>query len=187
MYEEAESLAKPSLWQIYWAFLGVGGQAFGGGGQAHLYRVLVRGKGWLSEEEFLRSMALCRVLPGPVFANAAAYLGARLRGPLGGGAALLGVLSPGVLLMLLLSLLYLRLGARPGAWAQGALSGVAAAAIGVFLEVLLHQAPRALSAPKALGLALAVFLAYGLLHLPLLWVLLGALPLGVLLFWEEAR
>ncbi len=184
---EDQTLAKPSLWAIFWAFFQIGGQAFGGGGQAYLYRVLVRGKGWLSEGEFLRSMALCRLLPGPVFANAAVYLGARLRGPLGGGVAFLGVLLPGAIFMVLLGLIYLHLRARPGAWTQGVLSGVAAAAIGVFLEVLLHQAPRALSTPKALGLALGVFLAYGLFHLPLLWILLGAMPLGILLFWKEAQ
>ncbi|WP_337843785.1 chromate transporter [Thermus sp.] len=176
-----------SLFRLLGAFFYVGLTAFGGGGSAHLYQLLVVRRGWLSEGEFLEAAALCRLLPGPVFANLAAHLGARLGGVLGGMAALVGVLAPGSSLMLLLSLAYLGSGTQPGPSAKGALAGVMASALGLMLATTWHQARIGLDSPKALLLALGVFLAYGLLHWPLPVVLLLAAPVGVALYWRESR
>jgi chromate transporter len=57
-----------------------------------------------------------------VFANAAAHIGMRLGGVAGGVLALLGVLTPGATLMLLLSFAYFRFGAVPGSAAESALN-----------------------------------------------------------------
>lgn len=168
------------------AFLQVGLLAFGGGGQAQIYQSIVLKRGWMAAREFLEAAALCRILPGPVFANTAVHIGTRLGGVVGGMLALLGVLTPGAILMLLLSFAYFRFGAVPGSLAENALNGVAAAAIGLILATMIRQAPIALDSLKAVGLALVVFLTYGLLHWPLLLVLLLTVPVGVGLYWQEA-
>ncbi len=175
------------LGKLFFAFIQVGLVAFGGGGNAQLYQAIVRRRGWMGEREFLETTALCRILPGPVFANAAAHIGMRLGGVMGGILALLGVLTPGAILMLLLSFAYLHFGALPGSLAESALNGVAAAAIGLILATMLRQAPSALDSFKAVGLALGVFVTYGLLHWPLLLVLLVTVPLGMGLYWREAE
>jgi chromate transporter len=178
---------KVPLGKLFSAFVQIGLVAFGGGGNAQLYQTIVLKRGWMGEREFLETTALCRILPGPVFANAAAHLGMRLGGVLGGMLALLGVLTPGALLMLLLSFAYFRFGAVPGSLAESALNGVAAAAIGLILATMLRQAPIALDSLKATGLALGVFVSYGLMHWPLLLVLLLFVPVGMALYWQEAR
>ncbi|GAB5601650.1 hypothetical protein FJNA_01740 [Thermus sp. FJN-A] len=175
------------LSQLFMAFLYIGITAFGGGGTAHIYELMVVRRGWLSEREFLETTAVCRVLPGPVFANLAAHLGARLGGVVGGWVALAGVLLPGASLMLLLGLAYFRFGAQPGSGAEGALSGVAAVAIGLVLATLLRQVRVGLDSLKAILLALAVFVTYGLLHWSLPLVLLLTMPVGVALYWQEAE
>ncbi len=172
--------------KLFYAFIQVGLVAFGGGGNAQLYQALVLRRGWMEEREFLETTALCRILPGPVFANTATHLGMRLGGVAGGILALLGVLTPGAILMLLLSFAYFRFGAVPGSLAESALNGVAAAAIGLILATMIRQAPIALGSLKAIGLALAVFMTYGLLHWPLLLVLLLFVPVGMALYWQEA-
>ncbi len=172
--------------KLFAAFLQVGLTAFGGGGNAQLYQAIVLGRGWLSEREFLETAALCRILPGPVFANLATHIGARLAGVLGGFLALLGVLTPGALLMLGLTWAYFRFGAMPGSAAQSILTGVTAAAIGLIAASMLRMAPAALDSLKAIGLALVVFVTYGLLHWPLLLILLLSVPLGMRLYWKEA-
>jgi len=178
---------KVPLDKLFWAFLSIGLVAFGGGGNAQIYSAIVRRRGWMSDREFLETTALCRILPGPVFANLAAHLGARLGGVPGGILALLGVLTPGATLMLLLSLAYFRLGIFPGSSAQHALSGVVAAAVGLILATSLRQLPAALDSAKAFLLALSVFVTYGLLHWSLLLVLVLAVPLGMVLYWKESR
>ncbi|GIW36370.1 MAG: hypothetical protein KatS3mg073_0515 [Meiothermus sp.] len=74
----------------------------------------------------------------------------------------------------------------PGSLAESALNGVAAAAIGLILATMLRQAPIALDSRKAVLLALGVFVTYGLLHWPLLLVLLMFVPVGMALYWQEA-
>ncbi|MCS7057299.1 MAG: chromate transporter [Meiothermus sp.] len=174
------------LFELFLAFLQVGLVAFGGGGNAQLYQALVLKRGWMGEREFLETTALVRILPGPIFANAAAHLGMRLGGLMGAVLALVGVLAPGSLLMLLLSFAYFRFGAVPGSLAESALDGVAAAAIGLILATMVRQAPVALDSLKATVLAVGVFVTYGILHWPLLLVLLVHVPVGVSLYWREA-
>jgi chromate transporter len=178
---------KVPLGKLFLAFLGVGLVAFGGGGNAQIYQAIVRRRGWMSDREFLETTALCRILPGPVFANLAAHMGTRLGGVPGGILALLGVLTPGATLMLFLSLAYFRLGVVPGSTAQNALSGVAAAAVGLILATSLRQLPAALDSLKAVLLALLVFITYSLLHWSLLLVLVLVVPLGMALYWRESR
>jgi len=178
---------KVPLGKLFLAFLEVGLVAFGGGGNAQIYSAIVLRRGWMNDREFLETTALCRILPGPVFANLAAHMGARLGGVTGGILALLGVLTPGAMLMILLSLAYFHLGVLPGSWAQNALEGVAAAAVGLILATSLRQVPVALDSLKAVLLALLVFVMYGLLHWSLLLVLLLAVPLGLTLYWKESR
>lgn len=167
-------------------FLYIGLTAFGGGGSAHIYNAIVLRRGWMNDWEFLETSALCRILPGPVFANTAAHIGARLSGVLGGVVALAAVLLPGASLMVVLSLAYFRFGVVPGSTAQSVLSGVAAAAIGLILATMLRQVPIALNSLKAVLLALAVFVTYGWLHWSLLLVLLLTVPIGMLLYWGES-
>ncbi|GIW36369.1 MAG: hypothetical protein KatS3mg073_0514 [Meiothermus sp.] len=85
---------KVPLGQLFWAFLQVGLVAFGGGGNAQLYQALVLRRAWMAEREFLETTALCRILPGPVFANTAAHLGMRLGGVVGGCAGPVGRADP---------------------------------------------------------------------------------------------
>lgn len=177
---------KVPLGKLFSAFVHIGLVAFGGGGNAQLYQAIVLRRHWMEEREFLETTALCRILPGPVFANTAAHIGMRLGGVVGGVLALLGVLTPGAILMLLLSFAYFRFGAVPGSLAESALDGVAAAAIGLILATMIRQAPIALDSLKAVGLALVVFVTYGLLHWQLLLVLLLTVPVGMGLYWQEA-
>ena len=181
------STVKPSRTQVFWTFLTIGLTAFGGGGTAQIYQAVVRRRGWLDEREFLETAALCRILPGPVFANLAVHIGARIAGFWGGAIAFVGVMLPGAALMLALTWAYFRFGVMPGSSFDAILTGVAAAAIGVIVASMLQQAPVGLGSLKAIGLAVTVFVTYGLLHWPLLLVLLLTVPVGMGLYWRESE
>ena len=88
--------------------------------------------------------------------------------------------------MLLLSYAYFRFGALPGSTAESVLNGVAAAAIGLILASTIRQTRVALDSVKAIVLALVVFVTYGILHWPLLLVLLLTVPIGMVLYWRES-
>ena len=57
-----------SLWALFWAFNRLALQGFGGV-LAVAQRELVERLGWLSAEEFVESLAIAQVLPGPMWST----------------------------------------------------------------------------------------------------------------------
>jgi chromate transporter len=177
-------MTSPSTFEIFKAFMLVGASAFGGGGSAHIHHHIVSRRGWLSESEFLEGLSLSQLLPGPIFSNFAAHIGMHLRGTPGATAAFIGVCLPGMLAILALSAAYFTVREFSSPIVTGALTGVAAGAVGISLATLARVAPPGLKSIGAPLIALAAFVANGVLHLPILWVLLVLLPLGIALNWN---
>jgi chromate transporter len=138
-------------------------------------------RGWLTEDEFMSGIAVSQILPGANIANISIYVGQKLRGPLGAIVALLGLLTAPFFAVIALASAYGLLKALPNA--ETALDGVAAAAIGLILVVVGKGAQRAARRPTALIAFIATFVAVGLLHWPLLAVVVVVGPLSVLAAW----
>jgi chromate transporter len=112
-------------------FLRLGALGFGGpiALVGAMRRDLVEERAWFSAEEFSEGLALAQLAPGPLAAQLAIYLG-WLRGRLA-GATLAGVafIAPSFLMVLGLSVLYVRFGGLP--WMRGAFYGIGAAVIAI--------------------------------------------------------
>ena len=147
------------------------------------HRTLVERKGWLTQREFVDTLALGQLLPGPNIGNMAVMIGYRFAGYSGAAAAFAGLIAGPFLLMIALSLLYQRYGALP--LVQQALSGMSAVAAGLVLATGIkmcgslkrHWRPWLFTA-----LALA---GVGALRWPLLAVV-GALgPFAIAAAWRD--
>lgn len=86
---------------------------------------------WLTEQQFLDAVAVAMITPGPVVITVA-FIGYLVAGPLGAGAAALGVFLPVYLMVILAAPLMRRYGQRPGlkALVQGITAGAAGAIAG---------------------------------------------------------
>lgn len=171
-----------SLWALFRGFLEVGSIGLGGGGAAYIHAGMVRRRQWLSEEDFLEGVTFAQLTPGPNFSNLAMFIGSRLGGPLGALLALLAVLLPGTLIVLSLAVLYVSFPVTENRLLQGALHGVASAAVGVLALLVVQTLPTALRSRHGLPVLLLAFLAVGVFHLNIVWVLLILLPYG---FWAN--
>jgi chromate transporter len=78
-------------------------------------RVLVEQQRWLSREQFVETLSLGQVLPGPNIVNMALMIGDRFFGLRGALAALGGLLTAPLLIVLVLAALYGQLSGVP-AW-----------------------------------------------------------------------
>jgi chromate transporter len=158
-----------------------------GGVMAWSRRKLVIEKRWMSPAEFNELYALCQIVPGPNIANLAVMYGARVGGVRGAVAAVLGLISPSVTLMLVVGTLYNHYGALPGM--RGLLAGLAAAAAGLIVATSIVMAePLFRARPKpAHAVAATAFIAVGVLHLPLVWVLAVLIPLSIGLAWVDSH
>ena len=80
-----------SIWRIAIAFNQIALASFGGGLSAWSRHMVVEQRRWMTDEEFLSAMTVCRVLPGANQVNLAVFVGARLRGVAGAIAAVTGL------------------------------------------------------------------------------------------------
>jgi chromate transporter len=93
---------------LFLRFLKLGALAWGGPAPqiAMIKHECVDQEGWVDEETFRRTLAVYQVLPGPEAHELCVYFGRVRGGRLGGLAAGLGFMLPGLALMLGLSILY---------------------------------------------------------------------------------
>lgn len=180
--EQALRQQPRSLGDLFLSFSWLALQGFGGV-LAVAQRELVEKKRWLSREEFIEEWAVAQIMPGPNVINMAIMLGGHYFGWRGAVAAVAGMLTLPLLMILLLALLYGSVSQHPAV--QGALRGMGAVAAGLITANGLKLIPglqanvlgRAICA--ALGLSCLVAVAW--LRQPLAAVLLslGALGMGL--------
>jgi len=102
---------------LYWTFLKIGLFTIGGGyAMIPLMKAeIINGHGWLTTAEFIDIIAVAEITPGPVSVNAATFIGYRLAGIAGSLIATLGVITPSLILLMLLSRFLFRLIQEPAA------------------------------------------------------------------------
>ncbi|MFG6466601.1 chromate transporter [Roseateles sp. BYS87W] len=177
-----------SATQLYLAFTRLALQGFGGV-LAVAQRELVERLQWMTREEFVETLAIAQVLPGPNVVNLSMMVGDRFFGTRGAMAALAGMLSMPAVIVLGLAAAYGQL--RDVPLAVNALRGMGAVAAGLVLATgfklltALNQSP--LGRHAALGLALAAFVLIGLLRWPLIGVLALVGGAGMALAWWRLK
>lgn len=176
--------ARVSLLSLFLVFFRVGLFSFGGGLSGWIYREVVTQRGWMSDDDFFSGLALSQILPGANVTNLSVYIGQRLRGPAGSICALFGLVIGPFFAVIALVSAYAELSKMP--WIQDAMSGAAAAAIGLLLIVAAKGAYNASRRLVPFMILMATFVAVGLLQWPLVPVVLGLAPISVAFAWWQA-
>lgn len=127
----AEEPPSYTLWQLLAYMLRLGALGFGGpvALAGYMYRDLVERRGWISDADYKEGLALAQLMPGPLAAQLAIYLGFvhyRVR-----GATLVGFafVLPSFLMVLGISAAYVAFGGI--GWMQAVFYGVGASVIGI--------------------------------------------------------
>jgi chromate transporter len=181
-FAAAAAPPRPSLSELFIAYALISLYGFGGV-LAWSRRMMVEERRWLTPEQFNEAYALCSFLPGPNIVNFSVIFGSRVRGPLGGLVALVGLLGPPMALIVIIGALYAHYGDLPAL--RRALIGVTAAAAGLIMSTVAKMAlplfrNRAVGGPV---IALATFGAIGIAQWPLPIVLVVVLPISLALAW----
>jgi chromate transporter len=175
MVNETGPLQRPRTpGALFVAFTLLALQGFGGV-LAIAQRVLCEQRRWLTREQFVEILAIGQVLPGPNVCNVALMVGDRFFGWRGAFAALAGLMTVPLAIVLALTALYTKFAAL--AAVAGALKGMGAVAAGMIVGTALKLAPtlrnNALGLPACLALGSAAFVLVALVRAPLPWVLLA--------------
>ncbi|MBR1187530.1 chromate transporter [Bradyrhizobium sp. AUGA SZCCT0160] len=169
---------QPGLLELFVAFAKMSLAGFGGV-LVWARRGIVDQHRWMTAEEFNETFALCHFLPGPNIVNLSVVFGSRFRGIAGGIAAFAGLVGPPMVIATILAALYARYGEIDAL--RRILAGVSCAAVGLLIAVVFKMMMPLIKKRDLVGLVilLAVFIAIGVLRLPLQTVLLVAVPLSL--------
>jgi chromate transporter len=168
----------PGLIALFIAFAKMSLAGFGGV-LVWARRGIVDQHRWMTADEFNETFALCHFLPGPNIVNLSVVFGSRFRGIPGGIAAFAGLLGPPVVIVTILAALYARYGEIDAL--RRILAGVSCTAVGLLISAVFRMMMPLVKRRDLIGLVIlaAVFVAVGLLRLPLPAVLLVATPLSI--------
>ena len=183
----SQLLDRPaSTRELFFAFNRLALQGFGGVLPV-AQRELVERRNWMSREQFVETLSIGQVLPGPNIINMALMIGDGFFGWRGAAASVAGLLLLPLLIVLALAALYGQLASIP--MVAGALRGMGAVAAGLVISTALKLGPtlkkNALGFWPCLGFALLTLLLIGGLRWPLVWVVLGLGSLSMALAWRR--
>jgi len=167
--------ARPgSRAELFASFTWLAIQGFGGAAPV-AQRELVERKRWLTQQEFIEDWAVAQIMPGPNVVNLSLMLGDRHFGLTGAMAALAGMVTLPLMLVLALAIIYTQYGhydvVERALHSMGAVAAGLIMGTGFKLFGTLRNNPLGL--PVALVLIVLTFIVIALLRWPLLWVLLG--------------
>jgi len=158
-----------------------------GGVLAVVQREIVDRKRWLTQEEFIEDWAVAQIMPGPNVVNLSLMIGGRHFGIAGALAALAGLLTAPLLIVIALAILHARFADSPVV--AGALRGMAAVCAGLIGAAGLRLAGALKKSPMPLSWCVAIsaagFILVAFLKCPLPWVLLGLGGLGCVLTYRR--
>jgi chromate transporter len=181
--------------QLFLVFSQIGLSSFGGSVAAWMHREFVERRGWLEESEFATALAVARIMPGVNIVNLAVLIGQRLKGFTGAAAAVAGLLTGPILVVIGLGLLYQRFAGI--VFVQNVLEGIAASTIGLLISMGIASGRRIIregisyglkiESVGAIGILAATFVFVALLRFPTVLTVLFVAPFGIALAFFSLR
>ena len=163
----------------FWTKLGF--ISFGGpaGQIAIMHQEVVERRAWIGENQFLRALNFCMLLPGPEAQQLATYIGWRLHGTWGGITAGSLFVIPSIFVMLLLS--YLAVAHIDIPAVAAAFYGIQPVVVAVVIEAVLRIGKKALKHTVLYAIAAAAFVAIFFFKIPFPYIVVAAAFGGLLM------
>ncbi len=178
---EPGDLVPCTMRQLLLYFLRLGTFGFGGPIALAGYRQkdLVEERRWISKQDYLEGLALAQLMPGPLAAQLAIYLGWVRARVLGATLVAFCFVFPSWVMVLVLSVLYVRYGGL--AWMQGAFYGIGAAVIAIIARSAVKLVKMTVQKDKLLwGIFLVMMAVTALTATEIIWLFLGCGVLALL-------
>lgn len=170
------------LWEIFLAFAKVGIFGYGGGPsmiplvQAEVVDV----HHWLTNEEFVDTLAMGYALPGPISTKMSGYIGFRLAGLPGAIAGVTGIFLPSLVLMLLLAGILLTY--KDTRYVQATLKAVRPVVVALLAVTVWEILPQSIKGWDTALIGVGAFLVVAFLNVHPAIAILAAAVLGLIVY-----
>lgn len=174
----------PSLTSLFLSFLKLGATAFGGPAMIpYIGRMAVEKQMWLNEQTFGDGVALCQTIPGPTAMQVSAYVGFRAGGVAGAAVSFIGFGLPAFLLMVGLSILYIRSHTLPPV--LSVFAGLQTIVVAIVANAAASFGKTSLKALRDVTIAAIAAAMFALRVSPILVIILAA-ALGLIFYKKES-
>jgi chromate transporter len=164
------------------AFIIIGATTFGGGYAIVpvIERELIKKRSWITLDEVLDFYTIAQITPGIIAVNIATFVGCRRKGIAGGVAATIGLVLPGVCLMMFVSLFVKHFAEYP--LVQHALSGIRLAVCALILDTSIKLFRGFFKNYRAIIISVIAFVLSAVFSVSPVCIIVGAGLAGFLLF-----
>lgn len=168
------------LWALFLTFANIGVTTFGGGYAMlpMLEREIVKKRHWANEEELMNYFAVGQCTPGVIAVNTATFIGYKRKGVWGGIAATLGVIFPSIVIILIIAAFIQNFASLPVV--QHAFAGVRAVVAVLVLNAVIKFVKAGCKDLTGVLICIAAFVAAGIFQISSIYVVIGALLLGLI-------
>ena len=180
----ADSAANYTLWRLAAYMLRLGTIGFGGPVAlvGYMYRDLVEQRHWISEGDYKEGLALAQLMPGPLAAQLAIYLGYVHYRIVGATLAGIAFVVPSFLMVVALGAAYVAYGGI--GWMQAVFYGVGACVIGIIAMSAYKLTTKSIGKDRLLWAIYLLSAAVTVItQSEIIWIFLGA---GVLVWLLRA-
>lgn len=152
-------IKSASLSDIFLVFLKIGTFAFGGvySMLAFFEKELVEKRKWLTHEEYLESVAIGQMTPGPPIVNTGICIGYKLKKIKGALVTVAGQAFTGTVLAVILAVFYVK--TKDNLILRSVMKGVGAAVVGLLLSIIYRMAAKTITDYRTFLFAASAFLA----------------------------
>ena len=169
------------MWTLFVSFLKVGIFGFGSGpAMLALIEKEMVGRELMAPEEFTEAVAVGMTLPGPIATKTSLFCGYHVAGVPGALVALTGMLLPSTLAMLLLAKFVMEFRGHPKL--DGVLRAMKPVVVAIFLVLAINSARGMRPGWDAVLLGAIALVLLLVLRVDPVWVILGAVGVGLVFF-----
>jgi chromate transporter len=164
------------LLNLFIAFTKLGAVGYGGGPAMIplIQEEAVEGQRWMTEEDFIDTLAMGNTLPGPIATKMSFFIGYKVAGWVGACVALFGLLWPSLVLMMVLGIFFLKFKDMP--YAQAMLKAVRPVVFALLAYTAYTVLPKSVKSWHTGLIAVVAFVSVAILDVhPALTILVAAI------------
>jgi chromate transporter len=167
---------------LFWAFIVIGTSTFGGGYAMLpvLERELIKKRNWIDLDEVMEFYTIAQITPGVIAVNVATFVGHKRKGVIGGIIATIGLILPGVCLMLIISTFIKRYAEYE--IVRHAFTGIRVAVCALIIDTMFKLTKDVTRNYKLIIVFICAFILSAIFSLSPVFIILGAGLAGFLFF-----
>jgi len=171
-----------ALFELFWVFIIIGSSIFGGGYAMMpiLQRELINKRNWITMEEVMDYFAIAQITPGIIAVNVATFVGYKRLGFFGGIIATIGLILPGVTLMIIISVFIKQFADYE--IVRHAFVGIRIAVCALIFDTLIKLQKGVIQNYKSVIIIICVFILSAVFSFSPVFLILGSALAGFLFF-----